>query len=183
MNKLFSAILITYAVSIPSAMAIGLGGHTHDPQGKVNFTGHVYSSSCKIINGDNNKNVKLKPVLSHKVNRFSSEQDQIFNIKVKDCYTHEKLIPKLAWINNGNLTNEGYLQNNDVNGAKNVALVLKDKNGRTIDLNEKSNRFEPENYQSIGHHDSPLTYTFSVGYIKPRNTPILGQVTTGPVTA
>jgi major type 1 subunit fimbrin (pilin) len=183
MNKLFTAILITYAVSIPSAMAIGLGSNTHDPQGKINFTGHVYSSSCKIVNDDSNKNVKLKPVLSHKVNKFSSEQDQIFHIKVKDCYIHEKLIPKLAWVNNGNLTNEGYLQNNDANGAKNVALVLKDKNGRTIDLNDKSNRFEPENYQSIGHNDSPLTYTFSVGYIKPRNTHFWDQVTTGPVTA
>ncbi|BEJ31451.1 hypothetical protein OIPHN330_00710 [Citrobacter freundii] len=43
--------------------------------------------------------------------------------------------------------------------------------------------FEPDNYQSIGHNDSPLTYTFSVGYIKPRDSNLWDRVTTGPVTA
>lgn len=48
MNKLLSVMLITYAVSIPSAMAIGLGSNNHDPQGKVNFTGHVYPVLAKL---------------------------------------------------------------------------------------------------------------------------------------
>ena len=183
MNKLLSVMLITYAVSIPSAMAIGLGSNNHDPQGKVNFTGHVYSSSCKITNDDDNKDVRLNPVLNNNVKHIISVQEQNFTIKVKDCYTHAKLIPKLAWVNNINLTSEGYLKNTDTAGAKNVALVLIDKNGRKINLNEKANRFEPDNYQSIGHNDSPLTYTFSVGYIKPRDSNLWDRVTTGPVTA
>lgn len=182
MNKLSIVTLIACAVSIPSAMAFG-GGHPHgDPKGKVNFSGHVYSASCKIATGDQNKHVKLNPVLRNKVNEYRAEQLQTFTIQVKDCYTHEKLIPKLSWINNGQLTNQGFLKNMEANGAKNVALVLKDSNGKDIDLKDNSKRFEPEKYQVTGHKPT-LTYKFSVGYIKPRESHLWDVVTAGPVSA
>ncbi|WP_264859393.1 fimbrial protein [Citrobacter freundii] len=182
MSKLSIVTLIACAISMPSAMAASENAHYLNPQGKVNFSGHVYSGSCKIATGDENKQVKLNPVLNTLVNKLSATQLQPFSIQVNDCYIHEKLVPKLVWNDNTLLTAQGYLKNTANNGAENVALILKDSKGRSIDLHNENAQFEPEKDYLKG--DKPtLTYKFSVGYIIPFESPVLARVKPGPVSA
>lgn len=182
MSKLSIVTLIACTISTPFVMAGVENGHYKNPQGKVQFNGHVYSGSCKISNGDENKQVKLSPVLNTQLSKLSATQSQSFSIQVNDCYIHEKLVPKLAWNHNGSLTEQGYLINMASHGAENVALVLKDNEGANINLHHENNRFEPEKDYLKG--DKPtLTYKFSVGYIIPAETQIWERVKPGPVSA
>ncbi|MEG2399857.1 MAG: fimbrial protein [Citrobacter sp.] len=178
MSKLSIVTLIACAVSIPSAMAIGNIGYHPNNNGTVNFSGHVYSNSCTISNGDDKKQVNLSPVLNTRVDDKVGAQFQQFNIQVKNCYVHEKLVPKLVWGKTNSLPGSGYLENKDKNGAKNVALVIRDRNDRHINLNNGYG-FEPEK-NNILHNNPTLTYKFSVGYIKKFS---FHDVTSGPVTS
>lgn len=182
MSKLSIVMLIACTVSIPSAMAIGGIEHGADPQGKVHFSGQVFANSCKIVSGDRDKHVKLNPVLNTLIKKSNPVQLQEFNIQVTDCFIHENAVPKLAWGKGNILTDDGYLKNMSHNGARNVALLLRDSHGKNIDLNNNDLRFEPEN--NYIKDDKPiLTYKFSVGYIMPSKIFAWENATAGPVSA
>ena len=183
MSKLSIITLISCAIVIPSAMADFGHGPNPGPKGKVNFTGHVYANSCIIETGDQDKQVKLNPVLNTLVNKSHATQLQSFSIRVKNCYINENATPKLSWNGNSHLTKEGYLKNMTSSGDKNVALVITDNKQKSIDLNKNSNRFDPEKgYLRHENGSQILTYKFNVGYIisKDNNS---SYVKPGPVSA
>lgn len=165
MNKVSLATMIALALAAGAVQAQPNGSQSgpSDPTGTVHFYGKVFTNSCKIIGNDKNLRVHLPVVMDLDVTDQSAIGVKKFTINVRDCPNHGNYKPRLAWdVPQGDVTADGYLRNK-VGSAKNVALMLMNKDQRPIDLSQTDIRIDADKDFNIFNNP---TYTFNVGYIK-----------------
>ncbi|HCM62015.1 MAG TPA: F17 fimbrial protein [Morganella sp. (in: Bacteria)] len=125
MNKIKLALLVS-GVLFTSANAFAVD------KGTVEFTGALTSDTCKIIDADINKKVKL-PTLSTQVIKANGDEGgwTRFEIHVEDCAPG---VTKVAAHFEGNGfgtvdPTTGFLKNLEAGGADNVQIAIRNKDG------------------------------------------------------
>ncbi|WP_314139569.1 fimbrial protein [Buttiauxella noackiae] len=182
MNKVSILALLTCVSFSPVAMALADNGSgIKEWSNVVHFDGLVFESSCKISTSDRGKHVSLPPVRFSEIPTSETRTNAVsFKLTLENCGLIAEKPPKIAiQFNDNNVTQQGYLKNSN-EALSNVGLLLMTKDGKKIDVGERSSHLADD---EGGHYNSnKRNYSFSVGYIKVSD-PGVKSGTSGPVTA